>query len=526
MYKQGSKKELFCTNLELLIDDNTHNYPTLLPNACINRIKFCQKRHANFSFLNFRLMPDYRFTLHRFLLIFTLLSLFGLQNCRKENISTVTSNSDFPITQRDADPLSEQAYNEIVTDEYEEQGEFMYKHLRYRHGTVAPEQYIASGSRAAFVQNLQTLLAASANKTYLQMLDEYFVEGILTQHERNLMLEFNNLIVAQENVDLSFGQAWYLIRNWEIQTQNNVAISTDDKELVLLQASALRNLMKYAYETGEIADDRGNGCFLGRKLSCWLKALGQTGLDTIKAGLGVLLDGGGDAWKKLKKAAFKAGGIAFVINVVGIYLNPDCKCDDGEPSGPVCEKPKGISIFPGDCNTEEQTFKAWGYTAPPGTVFNWVVENGVFPDNNNATSITTISPEVKVRQTNPNVPIKLAVTLSNSSCLTDYTIIENVSIPALVNDTGTLTIWGQNEVNSGSYHYKYEFWGTWLNSQNSVIVYSGCTQHGQVTESGIDYVKIQWNSTQPSYPTPKVTAIVKNLCSNQTLTSALNVIVY
>ncbi|MBX2889792.1 MAG: hypothetical protein KF734_02580 [Saprospiraceae bacterium] len=77
-------------------------------------------------------------------------------------------------------------------------------------------------------------------------------------------------------------------------------------------------------------------------------------------------------------------------------------------------------------------------------------------------------------------------------------------------DTGTLTIWGQNEVNSCS--YKYEFWGTWLNSQNSVIVYSGCTLHGQVTESGIDYVKIQWSSNQPPYTTPKVMAIVKNLC--------------
>ncbi|MBX2889807.1 MAG: hypothetical protein KF734_02655 [Saprospiraceae bacterium] len=210
---------------------------------------------------------------------------------------------------------------------------------------------------------------------------------------------------------------------------------------------------------------------------------------------------------------------------IGIYLNPDCRCDDGEPSGLVCSKPKGISIFPGDCNPLEQVFKAWGYTAPPGTVFNWIVEGGVFPDNNNATSITTISPEVKVRQNNPNVPIKLACSLS-CNITPDYFTIEDVSIPFLVNDTGTLTIWGQNEVNSGSYQYKYEFWGTWLNSQNSVIVYSGCTPHGQVTESGIDYVKIQWNTNQPPYPVPTVTAIVKNLCSNQTLTKTLNVIVH
>lgn len=47
-----------------------------------------------------------------------------------------------------------------------------------------------------------------------------------------------------------------------------------------------------------------------------------------------------------------------------------------------------------------------------------------------------------------------------------------------------------------------------------------------VTESGINYVKVQWLSTQPAYPTPKVTAIVKNLCSNQTLTQNLNVKVY
>ncbi|MBX2889810.1 MAG: hypothetical protein KF734_02670 [Saprospiraceae bacterium] len=263
-------------------------------------------------------MSNHRFICQRLLLTFILFSLFGLQNCRKEDFRQVaTSNPDFPTIQRDSDPLSEQAYNEIVTDEYEEQGEFIYKHLRYRHGTVAPEQYIASGSRQAFVQNMQNQLAISVNKAYPQMLDEYFSEGILTQNERSLMLEFNNLVVAQENTDLTFGQAWYLIRNWEIQTQNNAAISDDDKELILLQASALRNVMKYAYETGEIADDRGNDCFLGRKLKCWWKAIGQTALDTIKAGLGILLDGGGeDVWKKLKKAAFKAGGIALVINVI------------------------------------------------------------------------------------------------------------------------------------------------------------------------------------------------------------------
>ncbi|MCB9287986.1 MAG: hypothetical protein H6560_11765, partial [Lewinellaceae bacterium] len=266
---------------------------------------------------------------------------------------------------------------------------------------------------------------------------------------------------------------------------------------------------------------------LGRKLSCWWDKIGKAALDAIKAGLTILVGGGEFEFKDIKKAAFKAGGISLVINVISIFLDPACRCNEDEPSGTACEKAKGISIFPGNCNTLEQIFKAWGYSAPPGTVFEWIVQNGTFPDNNNTTSITTISPEVKVRQNDPNVPITLAVNLSCFNPQPNYFITPEMSIPELVNDPGTLIIWGEKELYpSSTYHYKYEFWGTWLNNINSVIIYSGCSPHGQVVESGIDYVKIQWNSASPSYPTPKVTAIAKNLCSQLTVTENLDIIIH
>jgi hypothetical protein len=350
---------------------------------------------------------------------------------------------------------------------------------------------------------------------------------------------FRSLITSQENENLTFGQAWYLIRNFETQTIANEAISADEKEMVLLCASALRNILKYAHETGEIADDRSNDCFLGRKLSCWEDALEKTALEALKAALSVVFpellahgfnfnDYSPDFWKSLKKVVFKTGGIGLVFNVVNIYLKAECRCNHeaGGNNSTTCKNPAGISIFPGDCNPLEQTFRAWGYSAPTGAAFEWVVSGGVFPDNNNSTSIITLTPEVRVRQNSPSVPITLGVRMTCLGPTAPYSIAPPMSIPALVNSTGTMFVWGPQEVNKGNYHYKYEFWGSWLNSQNTVLFYSGCTLHGQVMESGIDYVKVKWNTNQPAYPVPRVTGIVKNLCSDASLTAVLDVIVH
>ena len=419
-----------------------------------------------------------------------------------------------------------------MTDEYEEHGKLIYDHLRYWVATVNPETYIPAGTRENYLQALAAQKQESAGMTADQLLNEFVAEGVLNQNEFTLFTGLQQTISGlADGPNLTFGQVWYAIRNWETATLNNNLIPADDKNLPLLTASDLRNLVKYEYESGQVAEDRGHGCFLGRKTSCWEKKVKKAVLDAIRAAAIAYFSsqsgggdsGGGTDWGAAKKMFFKVGGIGLVIELIDLYLDSDCRCDAPTP-GPTCAKARGISIFPGDCNPLEQVFKAWGYTAPAGTVFNWVVEGGVFPANNNSTSITTISPEVRVRQNDPNIPIRLAVSLSCDQTATTTT--EPMSIPFLVNDPGTLMIWGQNEVNSGSYQYKYEFWGTWLNSQNAVIIYSGCTPHGQVTESGINYVKVQWLSTQPAYPTPKVTAIVKNLCSNQTLTQNLNVKVY
>lgn len=67
-------------------------------------------------------------------------SLLGLQNCSKElpiDTEAPSGYVNLPVVMRDNDPLSEQAYHEAIADEYEEQGRFVYEHLRYRAGAVA-----------------------------------------------------------------------------------------------------------------------------------------------------------------------------------------------------------------------------------------------------------------------------------------------------------------------------------------------------------------------------------------------------
>ena len=179
----------------------------------------------------------------------------------------------------------------------------------------------------------------------------------------------------------------------------------------------------------------------------------------------------------------------------------------------------------GDCNPLEQSLLAWGHTSDGSSVFNWVIENGVFPDNNNALTITTISPQVRVRQSNPSVPISIAVQISCAAPA--FKSIPGLSIPNMVNDPGTLNILGPVDVSStGGYTERYDFYGSWRISQNSVVVFSGCTPHGQVMEQGDDFIKVKWISTNPPYPTPKVTAIVRNECSNLSNTQNLNVTIH
>jgi hypothetical protein len=461
-------------------------------------------------------------------------SLLGLQNCSKElpiDTEAPSGYVNLPVVMRDNDPLSEQAYHEAISDEYEEQGRFVYEHLRYRAGAVAPEEYIPSISRQAYMQAWDEARAESMGKAIAERVDGYYSEGLLTQDERALILDFCSLIAAQEGEDLTFGQAWYLIRDWEAQVQGDPAIGEEDKRLPLVLASALRNVMKYAHETGDIVELREDGCLLGRRLSCWEKAVTGAVLDGIKAFAKKIFASGLGAVSVVaaKKAAFVAAGAAAVIEVVKIYLDPKCRCRE-EGSEPVCETVKGVSLLPDGCEALpmalEQTLVAWGHNTGPGSIFEWTIHNGVFPENNGATSIQTIFPEVRVRQNHPDFPIMIAV---KPTCAGggEYHTTPPINLLDLINDVGEMMVMGPQEVYANPVHeHAYEFWGSWLATTNSVLFHASCTPHGQVTETGAAHVKVRWLSDQPATLSPKVTGIIQNLCSQQSLTRVLDVTIH
>lgn len=469
------------------------------------------------------------------LLILMLLGLLWAQSCQKnENTKGKEPEFDFSINYRDPDPLSEQAFNEVVSNDYELQGKQVYDHLKFRFATASPEDFIPVASRQIVLQSLQEQAIADAGKSFEQKVNDRISSGYLTQNEGNLLIDLKQTVNSMENnSNLTFGQAWYAIRNWEIATINNSSISEDEKQAALITASGLRNLMKYEYETGAIAEERASGCFLGRTLDCWINALGSAVIGWINAAVKAVGQGGGGftiaalLTAAFKKVVWQAAGIALALEVVKIFIQDKCKFDVSQ-SSIGCAKPKGISMEFGDCNTLEQRFMAWGYQTDGSSVFNWVVQNGVFPDDNNNLTITTISPEVRVRQNDPNVPVQLAVAISCDP--TKYLVEQNISLPDMVNSPGNISIVGPVDVNlstqSAPHIETYEFWGSWRANQNSTIISAGCTEHGHVTEHGDDYIKVEWIKTTPAYPPPTVYAIANNFCSNNSVTQNLYVTIH
>ena len=471
------------------------------------------EKEFNSAPLNFHGLNRQKFWLYRLTAMFFLIAL-ATQSCRKTDFA---GNPDLvPAAAGERDALSEQAFQEAVADPYEIQGTMTYEHFKYRFAANTPDQYFAHEIRAALVARMDSISQAYEGTPLSNRLSAYLNEGILTQHEYDLQNSLLQMLDAQENSDLSFGQMWYLIRNWEVQTLNNTLIPEKDKQLSLATASVLRNFIKYKYESGELAADRADGCFLGRKTSCWGKYLTNVLLDTLKAAIGVLIPGGA-TFVILKKAIAKSFGTTSLIGLVKLYLNDDCKCDDETgPEVPPCAPPKGISIIPVNCDANSaQLFRAWGQGSSPG-LFQWVITQGEavdFPSNPN--NPITAGPEIRIRQTDPNVPVVIAVAVS---CNGNNPPTENLpfNIPVLINSPGTMIVTGAGNVPLGDTE-TYYFNGTWLTHPNAVLHAFGPSYHGSIVSSTLSSVRVKWNVAAGQYNPASVYATSRNICSNLTI---------
>ena len=429
----------------------------------------------------------------------------------------------------DNDPLSVQAYAEVVSDDYEIYGRMALDHLRHR-GAVDGSNYFSEGIREPIMNAVDSIAIANANMTISQKLSGLQSDSIMTSEAAEVFEDYIDFINSHSNDDLTFGEAWYAMRNWEMDLIDNSSIGDDSKELTLIMSSILRNTAKYAHETGYIVNSRSNDCRFGRTLDCWNDYLSDIILDFVEGaiiGLAGVATGNKPAIiAGVIKATWKIAGIGGIVNIALLYADDDCACEDDEETG-GCRVAKGFSLMPAGCDQSalQQTIYAWGHSAPDNTVFEWVIAGGTFPQNNNSTSITTPTAEVVIKQNSADTPVTL-VFWSIDCNTTEFRFSDEIDLPTLVNSTGEMVVIGEIETNAGSNWdpLRYEFSGTWLVSTNSVLQNVSCTPHGQVVSTGIDFAWIDWLSTNPApFPKPTVTGIVRNICSNNSITRTLEV---
>jgi hypothetical protein len=455
--------------------------------------------------------------------IFLVGFLFLITSCNKEQSETNklsfenrNSNALFNID-IDQDVLSVNAYNEDVLDEYEAHGSIIYNHLKYR-GLTPAIDYISSVDKNFASQIFAQIEQQEFNRTISEWVNAPEYEDIITDQEKQIFLEFESLLEGMTDPNLTFGELWYALRNWEVNLQNNRNYTEDSKEIPLILSSAVRNIAKYDHEIGETLEGRSDNCFLGRKAKCWADALGDVVMQTIIEAVkqSVFLAAGAAVAKKYVIAVL---GAYAIVKVVAIYLKPSCRCKE---SGPACERPKGFHLIPIGCDEPvlEQHIMAWGWEQPADQQFIWTIQNGVFVANNSL-SITTILPEVHIRQNNPEVPVSLLVMLE---CNQQERLPGTFNLIDLINDPGTVLVTGPPEAYVGvNYTVQYTLHGSWLTSTNTYLELASTSPHGQVTNNGVDWMDVKWNSIQPITVPSYVAARVRNYCSNQSASGSFNV---
>lgn len=426
---------------------------------------------------------------------------------------------------KDRDPLSVSAIQEVVTDSFEFYGNTLYEHLKYRFTTNEPEEYLGPAlgpSMKAAVDSIQT---ADTGKTNQQKLNELLTAGYLTPLAVQKFNDFSTLMDSYGDTEPTFGKVWYDIRDFERQIHLNNSANLDDLEPVLAFTSLMRAHIKYQYEIGQFEnDDRFDECFLGRKISCWK----DLGLDifqaSIKAALGESF-GATVAFALIKKAVWKAAGIAAIYGLAKMYLDKKCKCED-EPANDPCKEPSGVTLaIANGCNPLEQKLEVYGQGSGANW-YEWNIINGIFPANN-STELDGAWSSVFVRQNDPNVPIEISLKVGYvNDCGLGYeheTPVIIFDLPAIVNGTGTVSVLGPS---TGINHndpsiFTYSCIGTWLANPNTVMTAMAPSFHGTIMSSTISTVNVKWNIPAPLHAPASVYATVKNNCSNNQVSAWL-----
>jgi hypothetical protein len=456
--------------------------------------------------------------------LYSLSLIFWMISCQKTDFTDTNAPEPQTLTTERSGATSIHQ-NAQITDKYDVMGRLWYHHHTKNVGGN-PNVYLAPDYRTTLPASADAQFLADRNKPLSQLAQPLLIQQALTPAAVANIQQFRTLISGMPD-NISPENAWIAIRQFEVTLIGNTSLDENDIVPALHISSILRNQLTYAYETGGLVDDRGD-CFLGRKLSCWESVLTETMFASIKAALGIiaptLLPGGGSFnFTAVKNAAYIAGGIATVLQIIKIYTNESCKCGETTPT-PVdpCQRPTAIGLILGDCGPI-QTARVMGFGSA-GSGFTWSVQGGIAVDfPGTVTGILTAVPTLRIQQTNPNVPMVVTCLVTYASpCTGGPATGATIDIPKLVNDPGEVIVSGQSTISFGDPTiFQYILNGSWLASPNSVLSASGCSYHGTVMGSGINsagsfFVNVKWNVKTNQYSPASVYGTSRNICSNNT----------
>lgn len=470
--------------------------------------------------------------------MFLLGFLFWIASCQKPEIDTAQSTSPLQTLQRS--PVTSIHQNALVTDKFDAMGR-----LWYRHNTVNvggnPEVYLAPRFRSVLPLVSANYLAIK-DKPFSEQVQPLLDEEVLSTQAVGYIQQFRAVINAMPD-DITPEAAWTGIRQFEDSLIEG-GLPEDDITPALYVSSILRNQLTYANETGLLTEERGDGCFLGRKLKCWEKVLEAALFASLKSyiektfftgsggnvdddddGNSVDDDVSADDDKTNRKLAIKglliSAGIAAVIEIIKIYTDSDCKCDSSAPIVlDPCAGPKVMGLAIGDCG-EVQTVEVSGQgTSAQG--YLWSVQNGIAVDFPGVlTGILTTIPELRVKQNDPNIPMKINCFVQYGTCFGTKTISRDINIIDEVNSPGEVLVVGSNSISFGDPTiFRYYFNGSYLANINTVLESSGCSFHGTVISSGVtndgsNFVDVKWNLQTFPYALASVYGTSRNICSNK-----------
>jgi hypothetical protein len=428
--------------------------------------------------------------------------------------------------------------NDKITDECDVVGRLFYRHHTSNVGGDA-SLYLNEAYREAMVSETKVLYEANSKKNRETVLNSLVDMEILTRDGATKINEFYGLVDHMAE-DITPEEAWSLVRDFERTLIDDNGKATIDYKPVLIISSLLRNKIAYAYSIGDITQERGGNCFLGRKISCWLKAIGNASLAGLQAAAKFitpfLIEGGGttskEVWDLAKSIAYIAGGIGAVIEITEIFLREECKCDSPDPT-PVnpCAFPNAIGLSSiSDCGGIQTAVVSGQGTA--ASTYTWSVSGGIAVDYPGAvTAILTAVPTLRIKQTSTTVPVTVTCNVGYSTFgCSPFTLAAPLNIPQLITNPGEVVIVGSVLATHGDpVPYRYLFNGSYRTAyNNNIISNSGASYHGTVTSPigvGLPYVDVVWNIATTPFSTASVNGTSKNMCSNATFSAWLSPII-